>query len=126
MILACAVGFAGGAGSVGLLALIHAALTWKEASPDLVIWGFVVLCLVVLLTRVISQSLLIRLAQGSVFRLCTNLCRQILAVPLRDIETVGFHRLLTALTEDVPAIAGAFFGVPILCVNAAILLCCLV
>jgi putative pyoverdin transport system ATP-binding/permease protein len=125
VLLACAVGFAGGAGSVGLLALIHAALNWKEASPGLVPLGFVVLCLAVLLTRVISQSLLIRLAQGSVFRLCTNLCRQILAVPLRDIETVGSHRLLAALTEDVPAIASALFGVPILCVNAAILLCCL-
>src|SRR5579875_3454225 len=62
VLLACAVGFAGGAGSVGLLALIHAALNGKEASPGLLIWGGVVLCLAVLLTRVISQSLLIRLA----------------------------------------------------------------
>jgi putative ATP-binding cassette transporter len=61
-----------------------------------------------------------------VFRLCTNLCRQILAVPLRDIETVGTHRLLATLTEDVKAITDALFGVPILCVNTAILLCCLI
>lgn len=125
VILAGAAGLAGGAGSVGLIALIHAALRREGASPRLLVWGFVALCLAVLLTRVVSQALLIRLAQGSVFRLCTDLSRQILVVPLRDIETVGPHRLLAALTEDVPAIAGALFGVPILCVNVAILLCCL-
>jgi putative ATP-binding cassette transporter len=125
VILAGAAGLAGGAGSVGLIALIHAALRREGASPRLLVWGFVALCLAVLLTRVVSQALLIRLAQGSVFHLCTDLSRQILVVPLRDIETVGPHRLLAALTEDVPAIAGALFGVPILCVNVAILLCCL-
>jgi putative ATP-binding cassette transporter len=126
VILACAAGLAGGAGSVGLIALIHTALIQEGASPILLVYGFTGLCLAVLITRVVSQALLIRLAQGSVFRLCTNLCRQILAVPLRDIETVGTHRLLATLTEDVKAITDALFGVPILCVNTAILLCCLI
>src|SRR5262249_27441413 len=44
---------------------------------------------------------------------------------LRDLEQAGPHRLLAALTEDVPAIASALLGVPILGVNVAILLCCL-
>lgn len=113
------------AGSVGLIALIHAALSREDASPDLLVWGFVGLCLAVLLSRVVSHFLLIRLAQGSVFHLCTDLSRKILAVPLRDVETFGTHRLLATLAEDVPTIASALFGVPILCVNAAILLCCL-
>src|SRR5262245_8218420 len=125
VVLAGAAGLAGGAGSVGLLALIHAALSRDGTSPAPLVWGFAGLCLAVLLARVASQALLIRLAPGSVFRLSTHLSRQVLAAPLRDLEQVGPHRLLTALTEDVPAIAAALFGVPILGVNVAILLCCL-
>jgi putative ATP-binding cassette transporter len=125
VILASVTGLAGGAGSVALLALIHAALTREEGSTGLLGAAFAALCLGVLLTRIASQALLIRLGQGSVFRLYTHLGRQILSVPLRDLEQVGAHRLLAALTEDVPAIAAALLGVPIVCINLAILLCCL-
>src|SRR5262245_59387518 len=129
LVLAGAVGLAGGVGSVGLLALIHAELNRPEAAEPAAVpfaWGFAGLCLAVLLARVTSQAVLIRLGQGSVFRLYTHLSRRFLAAPLRQLETVGAPRLLAALTEDVPAIAGALLGVPVLCVNAAILLGCLV
>jgi putative ATP-binding cassette transporter len=125
VILAGLTGLAGGAGSVALLALIHAGLTREEGSTGLLGAGFAGLCLGVLLARIASQVLFIRLGQGSVFRLYTHLGRQILSVPLRDLEQVGPHRLLAALTEDVPAIAAALLGVPIVCINLAILLCCL-
>jgi putative ATP-binding cassette transporter len=124
VVLAVAAGLAGGAGSVGLLALVHAALS-GETSAGALAGGFAGLCLAVLLARVASQALLIRLGQGSVFRLYTHLSRRILAAPLRQLETVGAPRLLAALTEDVPAIAGALLGLPVLCVNVAILLGCL-
>src|SRR5262249_18552190 len=125
VVVAVAAGLAGGAGSVGLLALVHAALSGDDASAGPFAWGFAGLCLAVLLARIASQALLIRLGQGSVFRLYTHLSRQILAAPLRQLETVGAPRLLAALTEDVPAIAAALLGVPVLCVNVAILLGCL-
>jgi putative ATP-binding cassette transporter len=140
VLLAVAVGLAGGAASVGLIALIHAALNrsvglialihaaLNRGNPNAgaLAWGFAGLCLVVLLTRIVSQALLIRLAQGSVFRLHTGLSRRILEVPLGRLERIGAHRLLAVLTDDVPALGHALLGVPILCVNAAILLCCLV
>src|SRR5919204_2869118 len=85
VVLAVAAGLAGGAGSVGLIALIHAALSREDSPSALLVWGFAGLCLAVLLTRIASQALLIRLAQGSVFRLVTSLSRQILAVPLRRL-----------------------------------------
>jgi putative ATP-binding cassette transporter len=126
VILASVTGLAGGVGSVGLIALIHLALSQEGArTAPLLAGGFAGLCLLVLLTRIVSQALLIRLAQGSVFCLYMHLSRQILAVPLRQLEEIGPHRLLATLTEDVPAITAALLGVPILCVNAAILLCCL-
>jgi putative ATP-binding cassette transporter len=139
-LLAVAAGLAGGAASVGLIALIHAALNRSDGLISLIhavlhrdspeagalAWGFAGLCLVVLLTRIASQALLIRLAQGSVFRLHTGLSRRILDVPLGRLERIGAHRLLAVLTDDVPALGHALLGLPILCVNAAILLCCLV
>jgi putative ATP-binding cassette transporter len=125
VVLAVAAGLAGGAGSVGLIGLIQVALGPDNPSAGRLVWGFAGLCLAVLLTRVASQALLIHLAQDSVWHLYTRLSREILTVPLRQLEELGTHRLLAALTEDVPAIAGALAGVPVLCVNAAILLCCL-
>src|SRR5262249_13484644 len=124
-ILAIAVGLAGGAAGVGLIALIQVALNRDDVPAGRLAAGFVGLCLTVLLARAASQALLIRLAQASVFRLYTDLSRQMLAISLRQFETIGAHRLLAALTEDVPAIAGALVGFPIVLVNVAILLCCL-
>jgi putative pyoverdin transport system ATP-binding/permease protein len=121
--LAVAAGFIGGACSVGLIALIQFTLA-QEGNTAWLAWSFAGLCLTVLLARVISQALLIRLSQGAVFRLYSRLSREILSVPLRQFEQLGNHRLLAALTEDVPAIASALLGLPILCVNIAILLCC--
>jgi putative ATP-binding cassette transporter len=125
MLLAVAAGLAGGAGSVGLLALIHVALSQPDTSVKRIAWVFAGLCLAVLFARVASQLLLIRLGQDSALRLYTHLSRRILATPLRHLEKLGLPRLLTALTEDVPATTSAFLGVPVLCVNAAIVLCCL-
>ena len=124
VLLAAAAGLAGGAASVGLIALIQVALA-REGTSSGMLLAFAGLCLAALFARIASQALMIRLAQGSTYRLYVHLSRQILAVPLRQIEKVGTHRLLAALTEDVPAIAGALLGAPVLCVNAAILVCCL-
>jgi putative ATP-binding cassette transporter len=125
VLLSTLTGLAGGAGSVGLIALIHIALSREESSAVLLAGGFAGLCLAVLFSRIASQTLMIRLGQNSVFRLYTHLSRQILGVGLRRLEEMGIHRLLAALTEDVPAIAAAVTGLPIACVNVAILLCCL-
>jgi putative ATP-binding cassette transporter len=125
VVLAAAAGLAGGACSVGLIALIQVALGQDDPPAGALLGGFAALCLAVLLTRAASQALLIRLAQDSVTHLYERLSREILALPLREFEKAGAHRLLAVLTEDVPAIAGALVGVPIICVNAAILLCCL-
>jgi putative ATP-binding cassette transporter len=124
--LAAAAGLAGGAGSVGLLVLIQAALSRGEGSRFTLACGFVNLCLLVLLTKVASQALLIRLSQGAVFRLYEHLSRQILAAPLRALEEVGAPRLLASLTEDVPVLANAYVSLPVLCSNGVVVACCLI
>src|SRR5947209_5419304 len=122
--LAVAVGLAGGLASAGLIALIQHALAGQTAGP--MIAAFAGLCGVVLITKIASQALLIRLGHQAVHDLYLHLSRRVLAVPLRALEEFGPHRVLALLTEDVPVIANALLGVSILGINLAILLCCLV
>src|SRR6185369_2471927 len=60
------------------------------------------------------------------FDLRMNLSRRILATPLRHLEELGSHRLLGALTEDVPVIGNALMVIPLLCMHVAIIIACLV
>jgi putative pyoverdin transport system ATP-binding/permease protein len=55
-----------------------------------------------------------------------QLCRKILTAPLRNLEQLGSPRLYATLTGDVPGIANAFVFLPLLCMNLAILLGCLI
>jgi putative ATP-binding cassette transporter len=120
---AMAVGFAGGAASAGLIALIQHALA--AGATTALVAAFAGLCAVVLITKIVSQALLIRLGHQAVHDLYLHLSRRVLAVPLRALEEFGPHRVLALLTEDVPAIANALLGISILGINVAILFCCL-
>ena len=120
--LAVLVGAASGVASLCLIAIILAALSPSGFSTATLALWFVVLCCVVLATRVISQILLTRLAQDGVSRLYMHLSRKILDTPLRQLEEIGPHRLLAVLSGDVAIIAYAMNAVPTLCVNAIILI----
>jgi putative ATP-binding cassette transporter len=124
VILAVVVGLISGAANSGLLILIHQALggAWTTAW---LVWSFVGLCLVVLITRVTSELLLVHLGQGAVLRLRLDMSRRILATPLRQLEKIGPHSLLATLTDDVVVITSTLVYVPVLCINFAILFGCL-
>jgi putative ATP-binding cassette transporter len=49
-----------------------------------------------------------------------RLCQKIIAAPLRHLEELGSHKLMTALTDDIPTITGTLVNIPILCINMAI------
>lgn len=124
--LAILAGAISGFSSAGLIALINTALNTAGSSRMTLAWGFVGLCLLVLLTRIASEVLLTYLGQGTIFKLHMHLSRQILAASLRHLEELGAHRLLATLTEDVEAITDAFIWYPVLCINSAMVLGCLV
>jgi putative ATP-binding cassette transporter len=125
-ILAILAGIIGGASGASLVALINAALSRGAPVTKLFIWGFVGLGCLVLTSNVLSQILLVRLAQGAIFELRMHLSRRILAAPLRHLEEVGAPRLLAALTDDVLIITNALLGIPPLCINVASMTICLV
>lgn len=119
-VTAIVAGIVSGASNTGLLAIINATLTDKEASRRSLVIGFIALCLFLPLTRFASEYLLSRLNQGALYDLRMQLSRQILRARLRDLEQIGAHRLMTTLAEDIPVITNALLLIPLLAINFAI------
>jgi putative pyoverdin transport system ATP-binding/permease protein len=125
-VLAVLLGLLSGASSAVLVSRINQAVTSREPVDQVLVLAFVSAGLASLLTRVGSQVLLNGLHSGALFELRMHLCRRILAAPLRQLEEVGAHRVMTSLVEDANAISAALLHLPTLYVNAAILTGCLV
>lgn len=119
-LLAVAAATASGLASAGILVLINRVLGGRSlAAGRTLAWDFAALCVLVPLSRFGSSYMLLRLSQKAVFDLRIQLCKQILAAPLRRLEEVGSHRLMAALTTDIGAMATALADFPLLCMNAA-------
>jgi putative ATP-binding cassette transporter len=119
------VGLLSGIGNTGLMILINSRLAHGHWGGASLAWGFAGLCVVVTSTRALSNLLLLRLGERTVRGLRLQLSRQILAAPLRHLETLGAHRLLATLTGDVPTITNAMILVPEISISASIVVGCL-
>ncbi|MBZ0167331.1 MAG: ABC transporter ATP-binding protein, partial [Candidatus Omnitrophica bacterium] len=115
-----------GLATAGLVACIHAALSQTETISMQIAMAFVGLCLLSLLSGVVAQIILVRISQGAIYDLRLRLSRQILATPLRQLETIGPHKLLSSLTDDILALSYGLLAVPIISVQIMIALGCLV
>jgi putative pyoverdin transport system ATP-binding/permease protein len=125
VVAAAITGSISGMGSAASIALINRSISQitpehPQAPPEL-LWGFLGLVTVVLITNLVSQFLLVQLAQDAIYKLRLRISGWILASPLRHLEELGANRLLATLTEDIQSISSAVFSVPTLCVNAAII-----
>jgi putative pyoverdin transport system ATP-binding/permease protein len=125
-IVATVSGLLSGAGSIGLLSLINDVLSNYHQSGQVLGWWYLGLCSLILVTQYLTAVLMTRLSQGAASNLRLQLSRQILRIALRQIETLGPHRLLTALTYDVVAIAQLATFLPRLCVDFAIVAGCFI
>jgi putative pyoverdin transport system ATP-binding/permease protein len=125
-ILIIAAGLLAGACNTGLLALIGSALNSAGATKVSFLRNFASLSLLMLVSRVASEVLLIRLSQSSIFNLRMQLSRQILNTPLRHLEKLGAHRLLATLADDIPNISNALTTIPLVCMNIGLVIGCLI
>ena len=126
-VLAAAItGSISGMASAASIALINRSISQinlqhPQAPPEL-LWGFLGLVIISLITTLVSQFLLAQLAQDAIYKLRLRISGWILASPLRHLEELGSSRLLATLTEDIQAISSGVFSIPTLCVNAAIVI----
>jgi putative ATP-binding cassette transporter len=119
-------GLISGVSNTLLIATINNALNQPQASTSTLVLTFTALCLALAVLRFVSGAVLMRLMQKVMVSLRLELCRKILSAPLRLLEQLGSHRLIATLTGDVPSIANAYIFLPMLCMNLAILLGCLI
>lgn len=112
-------GLLSGGCSARLIALINHAVSNNGNSSSTLVWNFVGLGLVILVTGILSQVLLIRLSQGAIYKLRMRLSNWILSSPLRHLEELGASRLLATLTDDVQSVSNTIFDIPLLCINIA-------
>jgi len=125
LILSIFTGLFGGLSGAGLIAAINMALDGERDSLGRMGGIFAGLCALLLLARITSAFLLMRLGQDVIFDLRLRLSRQILRASFSRLQTVGPARILACLTQDVATLAEAFRWLPMLCVNAAIVAGCL-
>ena len=122
VVLAVLAGAASGLANTGLIVLINSALNNPATQRINLVWGFVGLCVLLPIMRLISNGLLTRLAANALLELRLQLCRRILDARLRVLEEVGVHRLLATLTDDVPTISGALANLPLVFMHSAIII----
>lgn len=122
-LMSLVLGAVSGMATLGLITLIHEALSKPTTESLRLPMLFTLACIAVMATQVSSKCLLVRLSQSTAARLRYELCQQIMASPLARLEAVGPHRLLATLIDDVNAITAALCGLPGVCASAMVLTC---
>ncbi|MCF8571775.1 ATP-binding cassette domain-containing protein [Gordonia sp. HY002] len=125
IVAAVVMGLIGGGANAYLVTQINAAVAPPGAGADPSWHRFAVTVAVVLVTGLVSQVLLIRLAQDAVYRLRAELSAGVVSAPLEHLERLGTHRLLATLTEDVRSLSMAVSAIPSMCVDVATIVGCL-
>jgi putative ATP-binding cassette transporter len=119
-------GLISGVSNTLLIATINSTLNNTGTPRSTLILTFAGLCLALASLRFVSGAVLVHLMKAIMMSLRLGLSRKILNAPLRRLEQHGSHKLFAALTGDVPSIANAYVFLPLLCMNVAILLGCLI
>jgi putative pyoverdin transport system ATP-binding/permease protein len=119
-------GIVSGLSNAALIALINSVFRPGGPTWPIVLWIFVGLCVLVPVTRFASGAVLLRLAARAVREMRVQLSRRILAARLRTLEELGPDRLLATLTEDVRGVINALTNLPMLIMQAFIVIGALV
>lgn len=123
--LAALCGLVSGLAATALVALINQALASRPGPEAWMGFAFFGLCLGGMVAKLIAEVQLLRLTQGAIYQMRIRLSQRLVATPLEQLMSMGKHRLLLILTEDINTLTHAFEWVPVLFVNSIIVLACL-
>jgi len=124
LLLAIFLGSLSGLASAGLVVLINRGIHTPAAIGGLGL-AFLGLCALLLLAKLGADLSLLRLTQDALYQLRQDLGRKLLATPLKKLQSLGKHRLLVILTDDINTFTNAFEWVPILFINSVVVAACL-
>ncbi|MGW0178147.1 ATP-binding cassette domain-containing protein [Nocardia sp. NPDC003345] len=120
-----ATGLVCGAANTYLIILINGVVA-PGPRPPATLGQFILTVAVVLVSGLLSQILLVRLAQDAIYRLRSDLSAGVVAAPLEHLERLGTHRLIATLTEDVRSLSMAVTAIPAICIDIATIVGCFV
>lgn len=115
-----------GFGNAALVALINQALDSPAARLADLGMRFSLLGLLVLVTRVLSQTLFMYLGQRTKATLRMQTIRRIVAASYPDVERCGAARPLGVLTQDLDTIVVFFVSLPSIATQGAVIAGCLI
>jgi len=122
--LVVAVGVLSGLMSAGVLMLVNHVLHQTFDRSSLVIVGFAGLVIGKIVSNMVSQLMLVRLAQDTILDLSLALCSKMVQTPLRRSEQHGAAKVLVTLTDDVSSLTWAIQCFPQLVMSGAIVAGC--
>ena len=117
--------FIAGVGYTLLIALIKSALAGGSLTKPALIWSFVAFCLAIPLCGFAAQMVLLYLTSRAAYELRIQLSRQILASPLRQLESLGPHKLLATVTQDIGSVIELVTVLPQMLTQIAMMVGCL-
>jgi putative ATP-binding cassette transporter len=125
ILLAIIASFLAGVGYTILIALTKRILAETVFSQTQLISAFFALCILIPICGYVSQILLLHLTSRAAYQLRIQLARQIMAAPLRKLETLGPHRLLATLTQDIGSVIDLVAVLPLMLTQFAMMAGCL-
>jgi len=125
LVMAMIAGLAGGAASTAVLVVINAGLERSSSQAGNLFLVFLGLAALGMVTRAGSALLLVSIGQSAMLQLRLRISRQILDVPLKRLEDTGMPRLLAILTDDILNLMNATANLPVVCINVAAVVTCL-
>jgi len=123
--LSIGLGMLGGLSVTALLATINSALHNESGLTQGLVLGFAGLCLMALLSTILSDIGSNYVGQHIIARLRRELGEKVLAAPIDQIERYRSHRLIPVLTHDVDTISDFAFAFAPLAVSLTVTLGCL-
>jgi len=125
VMLSIALGIVGGLSITILLATINRALHAEGGLTHSVVWLFAGLCVLALLSSILSDVGTNRVGQHVIASLRKDLGEKVLSAPIEQIERYRSHRLIPVLTHDVDTISDFAFAFAPLAISLTVTLGCL-
>ncbi|MGC5702147.1 cyclic peptide export ABC transporter [Pseudomonas sp. NFXW11] len=125
VLISVALGMAGGLAITLLLATINNALHSAGGMTQGVILSFAALCLLALVSAIVSDIGTNYVGQRIIAALRKDLGEKVLSAPITQIERYRSHRLIPVLTHDVDTISDFSFAFTPLAIAATVTLGCL-
>jgi putative ATP-binding cassette transporter len=86
---------------------------------------FFACCLALVATQIISEAALLNLTQTAMLGLRLRLSGKVLATPLKDLQQLGTHGVLTVLTRDIDMLVESFNLMPMVFGGIILIVACL-